>query len=469
MAPVKKAKRKYEIDMCSGPIFKKVVLFAFPLMISGILQLLYNAADIIVVGQFAGSDAMAAVGSTSSLINLLTNVFIGLSMGVSVLISKFYGAGQQKDIFETVHTAIGLSLICGVLIGALGFIFAGDMLELMDSPDNVLDKATLYMQIYFLGMPAFMLYNFGSAALRAVGDTRRPLYYLTIAGIVNILLNLLFVIVFNMSVMGVAIATVVSQIISAFLIIWCLIKTDGVCRLSLKEIKIYPRKLGSILRIGLPAGIQGSLFSISNVLIQSSVNSFNSIAMAGNTAAASLEGFVYTSMNAMSQASLSFTSQNFGAGQMKRIKRIAGICLLSVTVLGLSLGMLITLLGHPLSRIYSPDPAVIEVSISRLSIICTTYFLCGIMEVFVGLLRGMGQSLLPTSVSLLGACVFRIIWIYTVFAAHHTLTVLYISYPVSWLLTSLIHFICFLFVYNYNKRKLNRIKEEAAPALDAPA
>ena len=272
--------------MCSGPIFKKVVLFAFPLMISGILQLLYNAADIIVVGQFAGSDAMAAVGSTSSLINLLTNVFIGLSMGVSVLISKFYGAGQQKDIFETVHTAIGLSLICGVLIGALGFIFAGDMLELMDSPDNVLDKATLYMQIYFLGMPAFMLYNFGSAALRAVGDTRRPLYYLTIAGIVNILLNLLFVIVFNMSVMGVAIATVVSQIISAFLIIWRLIKTDGVCRLSLKEIKIYPRKLGSILRIGLPAGIQGSLFSISNVLIQSSVNSFNSIAMAGNTAAA---------------------------------------------------------------------------------------------------------------------------------------------------------------------------------------
>lgn len=427
--------------MCNGPIFKKVVLFAFPLMLSGILQLLYNAADIIVVGQFSSSDAMAAVGSTSSLINLLTNVFIGLSIGVSVLISKFYGAGQQKDIFETVHTAIGLSLICGILVGILGFIFAGTMLEWMDSPENVLPKATLYMEIYFLGMPAFMVYNFGSAALRAVGDTRRPLYYLTISGIINILLNLLFVIVFNLSVMGVALATIISQYISASLIIWCLVKTDGACRLSLKHIRIHFRKLGAILRIGLPAGIQSSLFSISNVLIQSSVNSFGSTVMAGNTAAASLEGFVYTAMNSMSQASLSFTGQNFGAGQLKRIKRIAGICLASVSVVGLILGMAFYLLGTPLSRIYSPDQAVIDVSLIRLEIICTTYFLCGIMEVLVGLLRGMGQSLLPTTVSLLGACAFRVLWIYTVFAADKTLTTLYISYPISWLLTSFIHLV----------------------------
>ncbi len=440
--------------MCNGPIFKKVVLFAFPLMLSGILQLLYNAADIIVVGQFSSSDAMAAVGSTSSLINLLTNVFIGLSIGVSVLISKFYGAGQQKDIFETVHTAIGLSLICGILVGILGFIFAGTMLEWMDSPENVLPKATLYMEIYFLGMPAFMVYNFGSAALRAVGDTRRPLYYLTISGIINILLNLLFVIVFNLSVMGVALATIISQYISASLIIWCLVKTDGACRLSLKHIRIHFRKLGAILRIGLPAGIQSSLFSISNVLIQSSVNSFGSTVMAGNTAAASLEGFVYTAMNSMSQASLSFTGQNFGAGQLKRIKRIAGICLASVSVVGLILGMAFYLLGTPLSRIYSPDQAVIDVSLIRLEIICTTYFLCGIMEVLVGLLRGMGQSLLPTTVSLLGACAFRVLWIYTVFAADKTLTTLYISYPISWLLTSFIHLVCFFIVYFYNKRKL---------------
>lgn len=440
--------------MCNGPIFKKVVLFAFPLMLSGILQLLYNAADIIVVGQFSSIDAMAAVGSTSSLINLLTNVFIGLSIGVSVLISKFYGAGQQKDIFETVHTAIGLSLICGILVGILGFIFAGTMLEWMDSPENVLPKATLYMKIYFLGMPAFMIYNFGSAALRAVGDTRRPLYYLTISGIINILLNLLFVIVFNLSVMGVALATIISQYISASLIIWCLVKTDGACRLSLKHIRIHFRKLGAILRIGLPAGIQSSLFSISNVLIQSSVNSFGSTVMAGNTAAASLEGFVYTAMNSMSQASLSFTGQNFGAGQLKRIKRIAGICLASVSVVGLILGMAFYLLGTPLSRIYSPDQAVIDVSLIRLEIICTTYFLCGIMEVLVGLLRGMGQSLLPTTVSLLGACAFRVLWIYTVFAADKTLTTLYISYPISWLLTSFIHLVCFFIVYFYNKRKL---------------
>lgn len=440
--------------MCNGPIFKKVVLFAFPLMLSGILQLLYNAADIIVVGQSSSSDAMAAVGSTSSLINLLTNVFIGLSIGVSVLISKFYGAGQQKDIFETVHTAIGLSLICGILVGILGFIFAGTMLEWMDSPENVLPKATLYMKIYFLGMPAFMIYNFGSAALRAVGDTRRPLYYLTISGIINILLNLLFVIVFNLSVMGVALATIISQYISASLIIWCLVKTDGACRLSLKHIRIHFRKLGAILRIGLPAGIQSSLFSISNVLIQSSVNSFGSTVMAGNTAAASLEGFVYTAMNSMSQASLSFTGQNFGAGQLKRIKRIAGICLASVSVVGLILGMAFYLLGTPLSRIYSPDQAVIDVSLTRLEIICTTYFLCGIMEVLVGLLRGMGQSLLPTTVSLLGACAFRVLWIYTVFASDKTLTTLYISYPISWLLTSFIHLVCFFIVYFYNKRKL---------------
>lgn len=457
---MKKTTGKYEIDMCSGPIFKKVVLFALPLMLSGILQLLYNAADIVVVGQFAGSQALAAVGSTSSLINLLTNVFIGLSMGVSVLISKFYGAGQQKDIYETVHTAIALSLICGILIGAVGIAFARPLLHLMGTPDDVLSSAAAYLQIFFMGMPAFMLYNFGSAALRAVGDTRRPLYYLTFSGIINILLNLLFVISFKLDVKGVALATIISQFVSAALIVWCLTKTDGCCRLDLKHIRIYPKKLLSVLRIGLPAGIQGSLFSVSNVLIQSSVNSFQSVAMAGNTAAANLEGFVYTSMNAMSQASLAFTSQNYGAGHMKRIKSIMWICMLSVSVLGLVMGNAFALLGGPLSSIYSPDPDVIAVSVSRLNIVCTTYFLCGAMEVMVGLLRGMGQSLLPTAVSLMGACVFRIIWIYTVFASNRTLTVLYISYPVSWIITVLVHLVCYFFVYAYNKKKYDKTETD---------
>lgn len=326
-------KKSYEIDMCNGPLLGKLLIFALPLMLSGILQLFFNAADIIVVGRFTGSHALAAVGSTSSLINLLVNLFIGFSIGANVLTAQYYGAKDQKNIHQTVHTSILVSILGGFLLVVIGLLLARPLLELMATPDDVLDQATLYMQIYFCGMPATMLYNFGAAILRAIGDTRRPLYFLFTAGVLNIFLNLFFVIVFHMGVAGVALATIISQALSAFLVVRCLTRLDGLCRLHLRQLKIYPEKLVRIIQIGLPAGLQGAVFSISNVLIQSSVNSFGSIAMAGNTAASNLEGFVYTSMNAVYQTALSFTSQNMGAGNYKRIGMILRRCVALVTVI----------------------------------------------------------------------------------------------------------------------------------------
>lgn len=458
--------KSYEMDMCSGPLLKKILIYALPLMLSGILQLLFNAADIIVVGNFTGSSALAAVGSTSSLINLLVNLFIGLSIGANVLVARYYGARDAKSVEETVHTSILTAGVGGVFLIFVGFFAARPLLELMGTPEDVIDQAVLYMRIYFVGMPAFMLYNFGAAILRAIGDTRRPLYFLMIAGIVNVILNLISVIIFKMGVAGVAIATVVSQVISAVLVILCLLRTDGMCRLQVSKLRINRHKLLSMLRIGLPAGLQGIVFSISNVLIQSSVNSFGSQVMAGNTAASNIEGFVYTAMNAIYQTSLSFTSQNFGAGQYKRIDRILARCLMVVAVIGLVLGNGAYLLGSQLLSIYSPDPEVISYGLIRLSIICTTYFLCGLMDVMVGSIRGLGFSILPMLVSLTGACAFRVLWIFTVFAWDRTLVCLYISYPVSWLLTALAHFICYLIVRRrvFPKEALSRKKKKAGAA-----
>ena len=285
--------KSYEMDMTSGPLLKKILIFSVPLMLSGILQLLFNAADIIVVGQFTGSSALAAVGSTSSLINLFVNVFIGFSIGANVLVAQYFGARDEKNVHETVHTSILLAIICGLILIVAGISLAPPMLELMDTPDEVLGQAVLYMRIYFVGMPATLVYNFGAAILRAVGDTRRPLYYLFVAGCVNVVLNLFFVVVCGRGVDGVAIATVISQVISAALIVRCLVKSDGMCRLNLSMLKLHRQKVIQIARIGLPAGFQGAIFSISNVLIQSSVNSFGSIAMAGNTAASNIEGFIF--------------------------------------------------------------------------------------------------------------------------------------------------------------------------------
>ena len=445
--------KSYEMDMTSGPLLKKILIFSVPLMLSGILQLLFNAADIIVVGQFTGSSALAAVGSTSSLINLFVNVFIGFSIGANVLVAQYFGARDEKNVHETVHTSILLAIICGLILIVAGISLAPPMLELMDTPDEVLGQAVLYMRIYFVGMPATLVYNFGAAILRAVGDTRRPLYYLFVAGCVNVVLNLFFVVVCGRGVDGVAIATVISQVISAALIVRCLVKSDGMYRLNLSMLKLHRQKVIQIARIGLPAGFQGAIFSISNVLIQSSVNSFGSIAMAGNTAASNIEGFIYTCMNAVYQTSLSFTSQNLGAGKIKRISRILVECLVVVFLVGAVMGFLAYTFGAELLRIYSTDPEVIENGLHRMRVICQTYYLCGMMDVTVGALRGLGYSVMPMLVSLAGVCGVRIVWIFTAFVWSRSLFTLYISYPISWGATFVIHLICFAVVYRKLKAR----------------
>ena len=446
-------KRTYEIDMCNGPLLGKILRFAIPLMMSGILQLLFNAADIVVVGQFTGKEALAAVGSTGALNNLIVNIFLGLSIGTSVLVARYYGAQSWRKVHEVVHTSVLLSAICGVILIFLGIALARPLLELMGTPEDVLDQAVLYMRIIFVGMPAMMIYNFGAAILRAVGDTRRPLIFLLIAGLINVALNLFFVIVFAMGVAGVAIATVISQCVSATLVILCLMRSHGHYRLYPGRLRISWRTLLEIARIGLPAGIQGAVFSVSNVLIQSSINSFGSVVVAGNTAASNIEGFVYTSMNSFYQASLSFTSQNIGAQKVHRIVPVLLRCLGCVFVIGAGLSCIALLLGHQLLGIYSSDPEVIEYGLARMSVVCLTYFTCGMMDVTCGSIRGMGYSITPTIVSLTGACGLRILWILAIFPMDRTQFCLYLSYPVSWIITFAAHLICFVIFFRSWKRK----------------
>ncbi len=456
----KKVSRSYEIDMCNGPLLSKLVVFAIPLMLSGILQLLFNAADIIVVGRFAGSQSLAAVGSTSSLINLLVNLFIGLSVGANVVVAQYYGAQKYRELEETVHTAMLIAGIGGVILIFVGVLLADPLLTMMGTPDDVLNLSALYMKIYFVGMPATLIYNFGSAVLRAVGDTRRPLYFLLTAGLINVVLNLFFVIQLSMGVAGVALATAISQCVSAALIVQCLARSDAPYRLRKSKLRLSPEKAVRIAKIGLPAGLQGAIFSISNVLIQSSVNSFGSVAMAGNTASANIEGFVYTSMNAVYQTALSFTSQNFGARNYKRITKILLYCQGLVTVVGLTMGLGAAFAGKTLLGIYSSDPDVIQYGLNRLWIICGPYFLCGIMDVMVGGLRGIGCSLIPMFVSLTGACAFRVLWIFTVFAENRTLRTLYLSYPASWTLTLLAHIVCYLLIRRRIAKREARVLQQ---------
>lgn len=446
-------RRSYEIDMTNGPILGKLFRFAMPLALSGILQLLFNAADIVVVGRFAGSQALAAVGSTGALINLIVTLFMGISVGANVLVSQYYGAGDKKGLHETVHTAILSSLVFGIALIAVGIALARPMLEMMETPADVLEQAVLYMRIYFIGMPVLMLYNFGAAILRAVGDTQRPLYFLLLAGVVNVVLNLFFVIVLHMGVAGVAAATSISQAVSAFLVFWCLVKVDGDYKLCPKQMRIYKDKLWKMMKIGLPAGIQGASFSISNVLIQSSINSFGAVAMAGNTAGANIEGFVNMGMDSFSQAALSFTGQNLGAGKTKRVNRVMVLCLLMASATGLLLGLTANLFGPQLLGIYSSDPAVIEYGLMRLRITCMFQFAGGLMGVMVGVLRGMGASLIPMAITISSVCGFRVVWIFTVFAASPTLTTLYVSYPVTWALAAFFDFVCFFFVKRGAEKK----------------
>lgn len=444
------SKGSYKIDMCNGPVLSKVIAFSLPLMLSSCLQLMFNAADVIVVGQFAGKESLAAVGSTNSLTNLLINLFIGLSIGANVTVAHTLGSGDEQATRDNVHTSIAISLLSGAALIVIGLLFTKPLLIWMGAPADVLGKAALYLKIIFIGMPANMAYNFGSAILRATGDTKRPLYFLSAAGVINVILNLFFVIGLHLDVAGVALATIISQCISAVLILACLCRMDGPCHLDIRKLYIHPRRLRRMMQIGLPAGIQSALFSFSNVLIQSSINSFGSIVMAGNSAGASIEQFVYISMNAVHQATVSFTSQNVGAGKAERINKILYSCLGLVTVIGLVMGLGVNLLAKPLLSIYSSDPAVIAAGQTRLLWISAPYFLCGVMEIIMGIMRGLGYAITPMIVSLSGACLFRILWLATAFAWFPTQEVLLASYPISWILTSAIHALTYVYARKHH-------------------
>lgn len=431
------------LDMTTGPFLKKILVFSIPLMLTGVLQLIYNAADVIVVGRFAGSVSLAAVGSTSSLVNLIVNLFIGLSTGAGVITARHIGAAEVKKTHRSVHTAMAISLISGFAVGTFGYLFAAKFLTLMGTPDDVLPLATLYLKIYFLGAPASLVYNFGASIARATGDTKRPLFILSISGIVNVILNLVLVIVFNLDVAGVAIATIVAQYISAVFIVIRLTHLENACRLKLKKIKIYKDELKLILKIGLPAGIQSSLFSFSNVLIQSGINSFGSVAMAGNTAAQNIDAVVYTCTNAIAQTTMTFTSQNIGAGKHRNLRKVYFMCLALAFAISAILGAIGLIFPEELLSVFTTDSQVIEIGKSRVYIMMSTYFLCSIMDVAGCQLRGMGKSLEPMIITLLGACGLRVLWLYTGFRLSKTLWNLYISYPISWAVTFIALFICY--------------------------
>lgn len=451
------------MDMTQGRLLTQVLVFALPIMLSGILQLLFNAADTIVVGRFAGNEALAAVGSVGSLNNMIISLFIGLSVGANVLVARYTGSRNERAVSDTVHTSVLLSLVGGVLLMAVGLLLAHPLLTLMGSPDDVIDLAVLYVRIIFLGMPVQMLYNFCAAILRAVGDTQRPLYYLTIAGVVNVLLNLFFVIALHMSVAGVALATIISQAISAALVTRALLNMEGPTRLFLGRLRIHPGKLREIIRIGLPAGIQSSVFSLSNVVIQSSVNSFGSVVIAGNAASSNIGNFVYQAMNTFQQAITCFAGQNIGARKPRRIVSAMKVCMFWAILFGVTLGLLSCVFGPQLLSLFSTDPAVIAAGMERQVIVCAPYFLCGMMDVMTGALRGIGYSLLPMIVSILGACAFRLFWVFTIFAAYPTLTCLMLSYPVSWMLTFSVLLVIFLvlwkrsFVPQFTKEEMERV------------
>lgn len=455
------AAKETKMDMTTGAILPKLLRLSLPLMLSSILQLLFNAADIIVVGNFASEHSLAAVGSTSSLINLITSLFLGLSTGANVLASHYLGAGDGERVSRTVHTSVYLSIISGLLLTLVGCLFADDLLGLMQTPKEVLGLSSLYLRIYFIGMTAMLVYNLGSSILRAKGDTKRPLYYLTFSGAINVVLNLIFVILFKMDVAGVALATVISQCISAFLIIRCLMRETDAFRFELKKLRLDGTTVSKMLKIGVPAGFQGVVFSLSNVVIQSSVNGFGPAVMAGSAAAASIEGFIWVSMNAFSQGALTFTSQNIGAGRYSRINRIALISCSCAAVAGLVFGNLAYFFGTPLLGIYDSRPEVIDAGLVRMSLVCTMYCTCGLMDCIVGSIRGMEYAVTPTIVSLLGACGLRLLWIFTGFQLpeFHTEFWLFMSYPASWIITFLVHLVCFIFM----RRRLPKNDELPQP------
>lgn len=438
--------------MCNGTIMDKLISFSIPLMLSGILQLMFNAVDIVVVGRFSGSQALAAVGSTTALINVFTNLFIGISLGANVLAARYYAAGKTKEMSETVHTAIALALVSGVAMAVIGVVFARGALEIMGTPDDEIAKSTLYMRIYFCGMPFFMMYNYGAAILRAVGDTKRPLIFLIVSGVINAVLNLFLVIGFHLDVAGVGIATVISQLVSCILVLRCLHHTESSYQLHLAKLRIRSVYLKQIFEVGVPAGIQSTVINISNAMLQSSVNSFGSIAMAGYTASNNIFGFLYVSVNSFTQACMSFTSQNYGVKKLKRMDRVLIDCMILSVVVTLILGSSVYIFGPELLHIYSNQADVIKYGMEIFSYTTVTYFLCGLMDLFPGALRGMGYSTVPMILSIIGTVGVRIIWIYGLFPSHRSLTFLFLSYPVSWIATIIMQVICFWFV----RKKIHR-------------
>jgi putative MATE family efflux protein len=449
---IKMKNNKYEIDMCNGTIMDKLISFALPLMISGMLQLMFNAVDIIVVGRFTGSQALAAVGSTTALICTFTNLFIGVSLGANVLAARFYASGKTKEMSETVHTAILLALISGIAMSVIGILCARESLVLIATPDDIIGQAALYLRIYFSGMPFFMLYNYGAAILRAVGDTKRPLMYLIAAGTANAVLDLILVIIFKMGVAGVAIGTITSQFISCVLVIRCLCKTDAIYKLYISKLRIKKYYLIQILKVGLPAGIQSTVINFSNVLLQSSVNSFGEIAMAGYTAANNILGFLYVSVNSVTQACMSFTSQNYGVRKFKRMDKVLADCAILSIIVSVVIGGGSYLLGHQILGIYTKQEDVIQCGMEILSISTIPYFLCGLMDMIPGSMRGVGYSAVPMILSIIGTVGTRLVWIYGVFPEHRSLYVLFMSYPVSWGLTIVMQAICLVFV----RRKIRK-------------
>ncbi len=441
-------RRQYQIDMCNGPLWNRILIFALPLMVSGILQLLFNAADVVVVGRYAGRDALAAVGSNTALINLIVNLFVGISVGTNVVIARDLGAGEEERVRHGVHTAITMAAISGIVLMIFGVVLVRHILTWMSSPTDVIDLATVYLRIYFFGMPALIVYNFGAAILRSEGDTQRPLFYLTLAGLVNVCLNLLFVIVFHLDVAGVALATVLSQYISCALVIRALMGEEGPLHLDLHQLRLEGPVVRRILQVGLPAGLQGVVFSLSNVIIQSALNSFDdSVLVAGSSAGNNIEGFVYAAMNAFYQSAITFIGQNYGAGKTKRVDRCAILCVVYDMLTAAILGNLAFHFGQPLVSLYVPDDAeVVRWALVRMSFICRMYPLCAFMEAMAGILRGIGYSVAPMVVSILGGCVLRLAWVAVVFPRYHTPAALFCSYPVSWIVTGLVHLIFFLLV-----------------------
>lgn len=445
--------KRFSLDMTNGPFLKKILIFSVPLMLTGLLQLAYNTADVIVVGRFVGKEALAAVGSTGSLVNLFLNVFLGLSMGSGVMVARHIGERDDKKIHDCVHTAMILSVVCGFFVGTLGFFGSKGMLKLMNAPDDVIELASLYLKIYFLGSPGLLAYNFGASIVRSTGDTKRPLYILTFAGLINVVLNLVLIIVFKLGVSGVAIATIVSQYVSAFLIIIYLLKMPNACKLILSELKFNKTELKGILRLGLPAGIQNSLFSISNVVIQSTVNSFGSVAMAGIAAGSNYDSYVYTCTNAIAQTTMTFSSQNMGAKKYSNIGRVYRHCLILTTVIGVVMGLVGSAYGEEIVGLFSDDADVIVIGAERMIQIMPFYCFCSLMDVAASQIRGMGKSFEPMIVSLLGACGIRLFWIYFILPINKTLTFLYWAYPVSWAVTFFAQFVMYFILKSKMKRQ----------------